>query len=88
MINLLDRELFQRELQFLKMLKGEVTIDTSHTSVKLEEEIKQLEKTLEESEMQLNDYFHRGGYTHLTYHSIMWQDSLLTYRLIPNHFLL
>ncbi|WP_185970852.1 hypothetical protein [Alkalicoccobacillus porphyridii] len=54
MLNHIDRELFQRDIQFLKMLQGKMPNDKSHLSATIEEEIKQLEIVIEETEMQVN----------------------------------
>ncbi|MFS0788303.1 hypothetical protein ABC345_18225 [Shouchella sp. 1P09AA] len=55
MLNRLERVLFQRELDFLKMLKGKATKEHSRFSAVIEEEITHLEHVLEETEMQVND---------------------------------
>ncbi|WP_185970917.1 hypothetical protein [Alkalicoccobacillus porphyridii] len=50
MIHRLERELFQRELEFLKMLQGKATKEDSPFSAAIEEEIHHLEQVLEETE--------------------------------------
>ncbi|MEK4563162.1 hypothetical protein MKX54_00435 [Alkalihalobacillus sp. FSL R5-0424] len=55
MLNRLERELFHRELEFLKTLKGKATNEHSRFSAAIEEEIKHLEQVLEETEMQVLD---------------------------------
>ena len=55
MLNRLERELFQRELEFLKMLQGKETKEASLFSAAIEEEIRHLEQVLEETGMQVRD---------------------------------
>ena len=55
MLHRIERELFQRELMFLKQLQGKATKNDSRFSAAIEEEIKHLEQVLEETEMKVHE---------------------------------
>ncbi|MDQ0207284.1 hypothetical protein [Alkalicoccobacillus murimartini] len=55
MISRLERELFQRELDFLKMLRGKMTEKETRFSDMVEDEINHIEMILKETEMQMNE---------------------------------
>ena len=55
MIDQTERELFQKELDFLKELRTKVTEDEGHISMMLEDEIVHIESVLNEYDGEIKD---------------------------------
>lgn len=52
MLDQTERELFQKELDFLKELRAKVTEDEEHISSMIEDEINHIELVLNETELK------------------------------------